>query len=146
MKRSLVISVFFFAMFAFVGCKSNAETPKPEKTKKLYSIKANQLKLQKGKTSPASFHILLQKGAKIHPKAPFRCKVSATAGLTLAKKKLGHKDTHTSKDKRNVKVPVKVTAQNKGAQTVKMNCSFFVCTKDICSRHQEKVKIATKVQ
>ncbi|MBU47553.1 MAG: hypothetical protein CL920_02515 [Deltaproteobacteria bacterium] len=145
-KQSLLLSqiVVFACACLMFGCKSNAAPAK--KDKKLYQIKTDALTVAKGKKANAAFHIVLNKGAKVHPKAPFKCSVTSTKGLKVAKGTLRHPDTKTSKDKRDVKVPVGVTAVGGGQQTVNMACSFFICTAKICARTEEKVKIAAKVK
>lgn len=119
----------------------------PVKVKTLYKIQSKALQLKKGKAAKAGFQIvLLKKGTKVHPQAPFRCKVSASKGLKLSKNKLGHDDKVIAKNKKQVTVQVGVVANATGKKSVQMNCSFFVCTKDICARTSEKVKIAANVK
>lgn len=114
--------------------------------KKLYKVETKDIALKQGAKGEASFAIVLVEGAKIHPKAPFKCDVSASQGLALEKNKLGHADTKASSDHRHVQVPVSLTPKEKGPQSVQMDCSFYVCTKDICVRKEEAVKIKTSVQ
>ena len=142
MKKWL-LPVAMFAMFG-LGFQSNSEAA-PVKVKSLYKIVKGKADLKKGKAGKVGFQIVLQKNAtKVHPQAPFKCKVSASAGIALAKKKLGHDDKKISKDKKQVDVAIGVTASKAG--NVVMDCSFFVCTKDICARTEEQVKIAAKVK
>lgn len=115
--------------------------------KELYKIESKATTLKKGQAGQAGFNIvLLKKDTKVHPQAPFQCSVSASEGLQLSKDKLGHDDKKISKDQKKVAVQVGVTAQHKGAKSVTMDCSFFVCTKDICVRTTEVVKVATNVK
>lgn len=123
--------------------------------KKLYKIRTHKLSLKKGTSGKATFDIVLNKGAKVHPQAPFKCKVAASAGLSASKKVLKHKDTSNCPSKKCklkkgqkkfVKVPVGVTAKAAGSQSVKMDCSFFICTKDICARKTEKINIKGNVK
>ncbi|MCB9638991.1 MAG: hypothetical protein H6727_08835 [Myxococcales bacterium] len=117
----------------------------PAQANKLYSVKANEVKIKAGSKGQASFSIVLGKGAKVHPQAPFRCSVSASAGLAVEKKKLGHKDKQILKEKHLVRVPVGISAKSAGKQHVDMGCSFYICTKDICARKDAKVKIPVVV-
>lgn len=131
---------------------ANPSTPQaaPKDPKKLYKVKGNALKVTKGKKGSYGFKIKLVSGAKIHPKAPFQCQIATSAGLKATKKTLGHPDTKSSRDKKTklmtVSVGSQVTATNGGKQHVKMDCSFFVCTKDLCMRTTEKVTIAGNIK
>jgi len=139
--------------FGLVGCKKDsvqvpgvrvakAEAKKKKKKKKLYKIVPQKLELKDSK-GKAAFQIRLVTGAKVHPQAPFKCKLTPKKGLTVAKNKLGHKDkVIDKKNKRKVSVGVDVAATGKGKQAVDFKCSFFVCTKEICVRMKEKFTIA----
>lgn len=132
------------SMFTMFGLLTQAEA---NEVKSLYKIESKAATLKKGISGKAGFNIvLLKKGTKVHPQAPFTCSVSASKGLQVSKETLGHDDKKISKDMQKVAVAVGVTAQRKGDSSVKMDCSFFVCTKDICVRTTEVVKIATHVK
>lgn len=169
----MVAQVGLLTLAVLVGCKDNQakasknlsaspgtkaapaapSTPQAgaQDPKTLYKIKNKAIQLGKAKKSgKASFDIKLVKGAKVHPKAPFQCQLSASAGLTLSKKSLGHGDKKISKDKKTklvtVNVGTAVKVQAKGNQNVTMDCAFFVCTKDLCMRTTEKVTIASNIK
>ncbi len=140
MKKSIYFTMTFgiILLASLIGCKkSSAQAPKSKNA--LYSVQANNTTLTKGKTGQASFDINLYKGAEIHAKAPFKCQLQASDGLDLAKKTLGHADVTVAKNHKKALVSVKITAKKTGKQFVNFDCSFFVCTKDICARHHEKL-------
>ncbi len=139
MKKWL-FSVVTVALFgAIFGSLHDVEAGSVD-VKTLYKITAKKVVLKKGKAGKAGFRIVLTKLAtKVHPQAPFRCKVSATSGISVKKTQLGHKDKKISKDMKEVSVDVGVVASKSG--NVVMDCSFFVCTKNICARTEEQVKI-----
>ncbi|MCK6510205.1 hypothetical protein L6R29_09595 [Myxococcota bacterium] len=114
-----------------------------DQTAGLYRVKPNASTLKAGSEGKASFSILLKAGAKVHPQAPFQCAVSSSAGLSVSKAKLGHKDKEIKE--KMVHVPVGVVAKGVGQQHVQMGCSFYICTKDICVRKEASVKIPVRV-
>jgi hypothetical protein len=162
---SLFITLIIFA-FAHIGCQRNAQSASIGKTdsaqtqagssdrqasdeidvKKLYKIAVLPLSIARGEQGQAAFNVLTVAGAKVHPQAPFSCKISATPGFKLQKTELEYADTKVSKDERTLTVPVGITAQQTGDQRVTMDCSFFVCTDEICARTEEVVHIATNVR
>lgn len=143
--KSWKIPVVALALFGFLFGFQSVVKAAPVKVKSLYKIVKTKAALKKGKAGKVGFKIVLNKNAtKVHPQAPFKCKVSASKGIALKKNLLGHDDKKISKDKKKVDVAIGVVAKNAGKVT--MNCSFFVCTKDICARTEEKIKIATKVK
>ncbi len=131
------------------GAKVNKSADKEDpyrEAKKLYKIKREKLSYRKGEEASVWFKILLNKGAKVHSKAPFRCKLTAPANLHLAKEKLGHGDKKVSKDKREVTVSVKAKALKNGSGEVSFHCNFYVCTKDICAKTEEKFAVSVEVK
>lgn len=152
MKRMLLavaqVSLLAGVLVVF-GCKKQAQAA-PKDPKSLYKIHHKAVSLKVGTKGNANFAIKLVSGAKIHPKAPFVCQVSATKGVKVEKKTLGHPDTSSSRHKKTklmtVQVKAPISGTKKGGQKVKMDCAFFVCTKDICMRTTEKVTVATNVK
>ncbi len=131
--------------WGLMGWSVSAQAEGADPTAGLYTVKPNASTIQAGGKGKASFTILLKKGAKVHPQAPFQCAVSASAGLSVNKSKLGHKDKQILKDNKMVHVPVGVVAKGLGSQHVQMGCSFYICTKDICVRKKADVKIPVRV-
>jgi hypothetical protein len=113
---------------------------------KYYQITPKAAQMTKGSSTKASFEMSLKGGAKVHPQAPFQCKISTTAGLLSSKQKLGHKDKESTPDHKKVVVPVQITAKESGTQSVQMGCSFYICLKDICARRKADVKIDVTVK
>jgi len=153
MKRSFIFLVFLGFIFAMgsIGCKKSAAgSPEKGTIKKakqtgkkklvLYTVQPNKSSLAKGTKGKASFNINLFNGGEIHAQAPFKCMMTASSGLSISKKTLGHKDVIAAKDHKSVTLSVGIIAKQKGKQYVKFDCSFFICTKDICARHQEKIQ------
>lgn len=142
----LLVALFSFS--ALFGCKKKAVAA-PKNPKSLYKIAHKKLTVQKGKDGTAGFAIKLVKGSKVHPKAPFVCQVTSSAGLTVKKKTLKHPDTKSSRDKKTklmtVSVNAPIAAKATGKQNVKMDCAFFICTKDLCMRTTEKINIKGSV-
>ncbi len=161
MKHRVVLSAFFTLIASIVisGCEREAVPPARANTeskaqsqkvdpyreaKKLYKVQIPSVELKVGQKGQAAFVIALKKGAKVHSKAPFRCKLSATSSVKLEKNRLGHSDKIVSKDKKRVIVPAPITAISKGEAKVNFDCSFYICTKDICARTVEKVAVPVK--
>ncbi len=145
-KLVLSATATAFAVLVFVCSTAFQAKAAPVDVKTLYTIKAKNTSVKKGATVTAGFAILLTKtGTKVHPQAPFKCSVSTSKGVTAKKKKLGHDDKTVAKDGKSVDVGVDVTGTAVGNQQVTLDCSFFVCTKDICARTTEKINVTTKV-
>lgn len=117
------------------------------KKKKLYQVKSHALgTVKNGASASVRFDIVPGKGAKVHPKAPFKCRVSgSTTAVAPLKAKLGKKDLTWGK-KRVVTVTAPFKAQQAGTHQLKANCDFFICTKSICARRTEKVQFEVKVK
>lgn len=142
MKLKLVLSATASALvaLALVCAPAFQANAKPVDVKTLYKIETKNAETKKSKTASVGFSIILTKaGTKVHPQAPFRCTVTPSKGAKADKSKLGHDDKKVAKDKKSVAVAVGVKSDTAGSHTVTLDCSFFVCTKDICARTTEKV-------
>src|SRR5512138_2096850 len=80
----------------------------------------------------------------VHPQAPLKITLQSQ-GLELAKTSLGHKDAVDPKAE-GPRFQVPFVAKAKGAQEVKANLDFFICSDKWCVKQVKDVTVPVKVQ
>jgi hypothetical protein len=81
----------------------------------------------------------------VHPQAPLKVTLSASAGLALAKAQVGRADLAEPKaEAPRFEAPFKATAA--GAQEVTAKVDFFICSDAWCVKQVREVKLAVEVK
>ena len=87
----------------------------------------------------------LTKGVHVDPKAPFKVKVSPSAGLSVAKADLRRADSvDPQAESPRFEIPFGATAA--GAQEAKLQLEFYVCSDAWCVKQSRTAAVAVKVQ
>ncbi len=87
----------------------------------------------------------LEPGIHIHPQAPLKIRLEASAGLKLAKAQLGHADAVDPKAAgRRFEVPFTATAA--GKQEGRATLDFFVCSDTWCVKQARQVTLPVDVR
>lgn len=81
----------------------------------------------------------------VHPQAPLKITLSASAGLKLSKETLGRADLADPKAEAP-RFTVPFTATAAGAQEASAKVDFFICSDAWCVKQVRDVKIAVAVQ
>ncbi len=144
--RTLTFSmslVFGVSLLSFGASAQDAKKPAPA-----YKVDTSQsaTTLKPGEQGALSFHIQPIEGKKVHPDAPLEIKLTDTAALKAAKKKLGRKDV-VEKKAYDPEVRTTMQAVENGEHEVEAKLSFFLCDKEagICERVEEKVVVSVVV-
>ncbi|MCC6806846.1 MAG: hypothetical protein IT381_05450 [Deltaproteobacteria bacterium] len=102
-------------------------------------------KVKAGAQGTLVLSVLALNGFKVSQETPFTVKLAPTAGLKLAAEQFARKDLVDPKAK-DPQVKTTFTASAKGAQTVKADVVFFLCTDKLCQRMTAKTDVAITVE
>lgn len=102
-------------------------------------------KLKNGEKGTLTLQVLAMNGFKVSQETPFTVKLAPTAGLKLETQQLQRKDLVDPKAK-DPQVKTAFTATAKGAQAVKADLVFFLCTDKLCQRMttSQELKVAVE--
>jgi hypothetical protein len=81
----------------------------------------------------------------VHPQAPLKIALEATAGLKLAKAALGHSDA-VDPQAEAPRFEVPFVAEARGKQEAKARLDFFICSDQWCVKQVKDVVIAVDVK
>jgi hypothetical protein len=89
--------------------------------------------------------IVPAEGTHVHPAAPLKIALSATPGLTLSRRELGHADAIDPKaDGPRFEVPFTATAA--GAQEARAQVGFYICSETWCVKQSRDVRVSVDVK
>jgi hypothetical protein len=89
----------------------------------------------------------LEKGVHVNREFPLKYRVSATAGLALAKTELSRADAvDPGAENPRFEIPVSATATAAGAQQVTVQMRFAICSDTWCVPQQRTVTVAVDVR
>jgi hypothetical protein len=116
------------------------------KTDNLFTLesKATPDKLAPGAKGSVAIEIKVKPEGHISDEAPFKATLAAK-NLQLAKDKLAKSDAVYKDRGATVSLPFTAGAE-KGAASVDASLTFFICSKEICERHERKLSIPVTVQ
>jgi hypothetical protein len=100
-------------------------------------------KVAVGEKGTAQIEIKVKPEGHISDEAPLKAKVSGR-NVQPAKEKLAKSDAVYKDGGATLALPFTATA--KGAGSLDADLSFYMCSKDICERHERKVSIPVTVQ
>jgi hypothetical protein len=108
-------------------------------------VTATPAALQVGGEGTLAIAISPVEKTHVHPQAPLKVTLSASAGLGLAKAALGRGDLADPKaEAPSFKVPFRATAA--GAQELTAKVDFFICSDQWCVKQVREVKVAVQVK
>lgn len=113
------------------------------KTDGLFTVEPKPATAKAGEKGTAEIVFKVKPEGHISNEAPLKVTLTAT-NATLAKDKLTKSDA-VYKDG-GATVPVAFTAGTKGEASIEASLVFFMCSKDICERHERKVTVPVTVQ
>ncbi len=113
------------------------------KTDNLFTVDAPAVTAKAGEKARAQIVIKVKPEGHISNEAPLKATLTAK-NATLEKEKLAKADA-TYKDGGAV-LPVDFTAGTKGEGSLEANLVFFMCSKEICERHERKLTLPVTVQ
>jgi hypothetical protein len=102
-------------------------------------------KLAAGSKGKLVFTIHPRGAWHVDPRTPLRIDLSAPAGLTLEKERLGKKDAVTPKAEAP-RFEAAFTAVSPGTHVAKAKLDFFVCSADACVKQVREVSVPVTVQ
>ena len=144
--QSLWVWVMASTSVAVGSCVVRAENGAPEEGKP-YQLTTVALPapLHVGKDCQYRLEIAPKAPWVLKPSTPLKVQLSATAGLKVAKPVLSGKDL-TPVEGRGQAVASACEAVGTGAQRVDAQISFFLCTDEICRRHEDQIPLAIEVK
>ncbi len=127
--RTLTFSmslVFGVSLLSFGALAQDAKKPAPA-----YKVDTSQsaTTLKPGEQGALSFHIQPIEGKKVHPDAPLEIKLTDTAALKAAKKKLGRKDV-VEKKAYDPEVRTASGGEISDISSKLLGNEFFLCDKE----------------
>jgi len=141
--RTFLTAVAVLAAFAAPAAR--ASTP-GEEAAASYRLETagSTLALAPGAGGKLVLAIVPQPGIHVHPQAPLKITLES-AGLTLSKTALGHKDAVDPKAE-GPRFEVPFTAREAGAQAVKARLDFFVCSDRWCVKQVKELVVEVRVR
>ena len=91
------------------------------------------LKVKSGEKGTLVLSVVAMNGFKVSQETPFSAKLSPSTGVKLEGQQFARKDLVDPKAK-DPQLKTTFTATAKGAQTVKADLVFFLCTDKLCQR------------
>jgi len=131
--RKLVVAMGILALAATAGA---------DEAKK-YEVKVTPATAKVGAKSTAKFQIDAAPGSHVSDEAPLKISLKAE-GLELGKDKLTTADIVEGKGA-SPKFEVPFTATKPGQDAIEAKATFIVCTKELCEREQEQIRIPVTV-
>ncbi|MBI5546433.1 MAG: hypothetical protein HY901_21330 [Deltaproteobacteria bacterium] len=113
------------------------------KTDNLFTVETKSVPVKAGEKGKAEVQIKVKPEGHISNEAPFKATVTGK-NVKLEKDKLAKPDAVYKDGGASAAIPF--TAGEKGEGTVEADLTFFMCSKEICERHQRKVSIPVTVQ
>jgi len=143
--RTILAAVATFAAFVLAPPSARASTPGEEAAASYrLDTTGSTLALAPGGEGKLVLAIVPQPGIHVHPQAPLKITLES-AGLTLSKTALGHKDAVDPKAE-GPRFEVPFTAREAGAQAVKAKVDFFVCSDRWCVKQVKELVVEVKVR
>lgn len=102
-------------------------------------------KLKNGEKGTLALQVVAMNGFKVSQETPFTVKLAPSAGVKLEVQQLARKDLVDPKAK-DPQVKAAFTATAKGAQTVKADIVFFLCTDKLCQRMTTSQELKVSVE
>ena len=111
-----------------------------------YTIETTpKLTLKKGEKGEAKVTVVPRSDAHVSPDAPISMTLTGGSAVELPKQKLGRADAKETA-KKGVEFRIPVVAKAGGADEVKGQLSFFICTEKLCERQKRDVSVPVKVE
>jgi hypothetical protein len=111
---------------------------------KAYQVEAPAARVKAGAKGKATIHIQVKAGSHVSEEAPLKIALKSD-GLKLDKELLRTPDIVEGKGA-SPRFEVPFTAAKPGAQSIEATMNFVVCTKELCERESETVKIPVSVE
>jgi hypothetical protein len=146
----MMVQVFRTAMIVAVmaGSASAADAPPTDRaTKDDYAIDVTKTTTAMKIGADGSFSIVItpKNGKKIHGDAPLEVKLSKSAQVKPEKEKLGRADV-VDKTTKDVELKTVLHPLQKGAASIGVDFSFFLCVDAWCQRMSDRVDVPVTIE
>jgi hypothetical protein len=103
------------------------------------------LKVKHGEKGALVLSVVAMNGFKVSQETPFTVKLAPSAGVKLDTQQFARKDLVDPKAK-DPQVKTSFTGTQKGAQNVKVDLIFFLCTDKLCQRMTSSADVKIAVE
>jgi hypothetical protein len=143
-KMRKVTLAIFGVVWLVIGCARAGAEEDPSKGTWHLDTSATTSTVNQGQKGKVALAIMTKEGIHVSPDAPLKIELTSN-GLKLDKATLAHADAVDPKAPQP-RFEVPFVAEQKGAQTVDANMTFFVCSEKWCLRQKEKVTLKVDVK